>query len=415
MLRVLLAAALVSLPLVPVAAAAPGTLKLRFPPVDVAAGATVEACVFIPITTTEPLDLTSWEIRTRAPGLAVLHAIVYAYRGERLGEFAREAGRVVFSRGCLDLGPDDRDRRHMIAAITTPTGAGALPPGVALRLAPVPDTPGGPAAGLGILLDLNWSNVGSRPRRASARVLLRRARTGSVRRLAQPFADRAASLGLDVPPNQVGSTETSTAALNAARPGDPPLRDAWAPTGDACVVTFAPQIHKRAVFSGADLLGSDGLPRNPSPGVRNPFEPGREHFYGAFDYTDPGLATFFPPLLVRAGESIHYACWQDNGVTRVLRLGCQESAGVVPGIAAGLPDGHPAKPCSTPGAASPDCPAADPAYPGRSFTGACVPANLVAGPAPNDELCGIIGAYFDAVPGAAAGSECSVASLPPVS
>jgi hypothetical protein len=416
MLRLLrFAAACLPLVLATTAAAAPGVLKLRFPSVTAAAGAASEACIFIPLSSTEPFDMAGWQIIARAPGLAVQHVIVYVYQGERLADFARDAEHVVFSRGCLDLGPDDRDRRQMIAAVTTATGAGAFPPGVALRLSPVPDSPGDTPAGFGFLIDFNWTNATDRPRRASARVLLRRAKAGSVRRLAQPFADRSATLGLHVAPNTVGTTETSTAALNAARPGEPPVRDAWAPATDACVTTLVPQMHKRALFFGADVLDANGQTRNPSPGAPNPFEPGRTHLYAALDYTDPGLAAFFPPQLVRAGESLHYHCRYDNGAARLLRLGCEETAGVAPGIAAGLSDGHPAKPCRTPGAASPDCPAADPAYPGRSFTGMCMPANLVAGSSPDDEVCGILGSYFDAVPGAPAGSECNVSSLPPLS
>ncbi|HYR96409.1 MAG TPA: hypothetical protein VEM57_06705 [Candidatus Binatus sp.] len=391
------------------------SVKLRFPPVSVSPGGTSEGCAFVRIPGGASLDVAGGDITNHARGLVVLHAIVYVYRGERLAEFASQAGRVVFSRGCLDLGPEDRDRRQMIAAITATKGRIFVPDGVALRLAPVPATPGGVPDGIGILIDVNWQNRGKRPRRASALVVLRRARPGSVRRIALPFSDRTAELGLGVPPFRLGSTEVSTSALNAARPGEPAVRDAWAPAAEACVLTLAPQMHRRARFFGVDLIGTDGGVRNPPGGTPNPFESPRTHLYGAVDYTDPGLRIFAPsPLLVRAGESVHYLCWHDNGVIRAVRLGCDEVLGTAPGGAAGRPGGGPAKPCSTPNPAAPECPAADPAYPGRTFTGACVPANVVAGPTPDDEVCGITGTYFDAVPGAAPGSECDVAALPPI-
>jgi len=394
----------------PSAAAAARKITIRVPATTVDAGGATEGCYFVRIPGAAPFDLGSWEIANQPRGVTVLHTIVYVYRGERLGEFAAQARRVIFSKGCLDLGPADRDSRQMIAAITAVNVRGAMPPGVALRLDPVPASPGGPADGIGILVDVNWQNTGTRARRPAAKIVLKRAKPGSVRRLAHPFADTGAGNGLDVPPFGVRSTEDSTAALNAARPGVPPERDVWAPTADACVVTLAPRLHKRARFFGADILGTDGLVHNPSDDFRDPFDASRRHFYGAVDYTDPGLRVFLVPQLVRAGEAIHYFCWHDNGATRALRFGCEEAATVPPGVPAGLPGGGPAKPCAT----SADCPATDAAYPGRTFTGACVAANLVAGATPDDEVCGVTGTYFDAVPGAAPGAECNVTALPPI-
>jgi hypothetical protein len=405
--RFVLAAALVLASVTLVGARASRSIRLRLPPALAPAGRT-EACVFVRIPGTTPFDLSGWQIRNHAPGLAVLHTIVYLYQGERLAEFATTAGKVVFSKGCLDFGPEDRDQRQMIAAITAPSQSAVLPPGVALRLMPVPATPGGSPDGFGFLIDVNWQNGGSQPRRGSARIILRRARRGSVRRLAQPLEDASAALGLDVAPETLRSTEDSTAALNAARPGDAPVRDAWVAPNDVCVLTIVPRMHKRSRFFGVDLLAADGTLANPPGGVSNLFEPGRTHLYAAIDYTDPGLRTFSPPLLLGAGEALHYLCWQDNGVTRALRLGCEESPGVPPGIADGLPGGGAAKSCVTPGAGSPDCPAADPAFPGRSFTGDCVPANLVGGTTADDETCALTGTFFEAAPGAG----CDVSGLP---
>ena len=206
------------------------------------------------------------------------------------------------------------------------------------------------------------------------------------------------------------STETTTAALNTARPAEPALLDSWgpgiptlgepAPGGDACVLIVSSQMHKRTRFIGVDLVGADGMVKPPTGnGFANPFEPGRRHLWGSPDYTDPGTLTTFPGLAVRAGERLRYACWVDNGVTTAVRLGCEESAGVAPGIAAGLAAGGPAKPCHGAATTSPECPPSDPAFPGRSFTGACVPANGVAGPAPDDEACILTGFYYDAAPG----------------
>ena len=55
-----------------------------------------------------------------------------------------------------------------------------------------------------------------------------------------------------------------------------------------------------------------------------------------------------------------------------------------------------------------DCPATDPAYPGRSFTGKCVPANLVFGFTSDDDMCIMPGAWY---PANAAGS-CDLSGMP---
>jgi hypothetical protein len=409
MLRPALAACLLLCTVDLVAAHQHRTLKLRFPSTLVPATRS-EGCAFVEVPGAAPFDVGQWEIRNHAGGLTILHTLVYLYRGERLDEFAKDQGHVVFSRGCLDLGPVDHDQRQMIVGITTANQQGVMSPGVALRLEPVPATPGSSPAGLGFLIDINWENNGTRPRRASAVVLLRTAARGSVRRLEQPFEDGSAELGLSVPPRTTRSTEDSTAALNTARPGEPPVHDVWTAPGDVCIVTLAPRMHKRSRFFGVDLLAVDGSVVNPPGGTSDPFEPGRTHLYGALDYTDPGLRTYFPPMLLRAGEALHYLCWHDNGVARSVRFGCEEASTVVPGMAAGLPNGGPAKPCATPAPAAPDCPPTDANYPSRTFTGACVEANVVAGPTSDDEACAITGTYYDAAPGA----QCDVSALPPV-
>jgi len=185
--------------------------------------------------------------------------------------------------------------------------------------------PGGTPDGIGLLFDANWVNGTSGTRRGSTRVVLHRARPEDVRRVALPIFETTAELGLRVPPGLVVSSETSTAALNAARPGEAPLRDAWEPgitaegarppSGDACVLVVTGHMHKRGRFLGVDLIGPDGLPHNPPDGPDNPFDPGRIHLFASSDYTDPGAVTFTPPQLLHVGEALHYACWTDNGVT----------------------------------------------------------------------------------------------------
>jgi hypothetical protein len=148
------------------------------------------------------------------------------------------------------------------------------------------------------------------------------------------------------------------------------------------------QMHKRGRFFGVDLVGTDGQVHNPEGGVQNPFDPARRHLFGGFDWTDEGALV--RPFRLAVGEALHYACWDDNGSARAVRLGCEEVSGAIPGTI-----GQPAKPCSS----AADCPPMDVAYPGRSFTGVCRTANLVAGPDTEDEVCRLNGFYTDAAAG----------------
>ena len=107
----------------------PRTLTVRFPRFTLPAGSNVEYCYFVRIPTTTAFDLGSWRIvhagvkDTTAPR----HFLAYLYTGERLSEFP--AGQVIASRGCLDFGPVDRDRRVLVATGAARVVAHALPAG----------------------------------------------------------------------------------------------------------------------------------------------------------------------------------------------------------------------------------------------------------------------------------------------
>lgn len=424
MKRVAFGAAL-SLFVLPVRAIArePRAIKLRLPPTVVAANGNVELCLYTSIPATAAFDLGRWEIVQQGlrRDFTAVHFLVYHYTGDHAAEFARDAGRVVASRACLGLGSADRDRRQLIVSNPLTRSRNAFPPGLVLPLAPAPDAPGGPPAAIGLLIDVNLSNVSTRRRRVAARVVLRPASAGTVKRELKPIFERTAESALDVAPRTLSSTESSTAAWNAANPGAP-LLDAWgpglptrgspAPAGDACVVFVTGAFHRHGRFLAVDAVAADGSVVPQPQGVTNPIEPARRHLFGAVDYSDPGTLTFQRPRLVRIGERLRYACWHDNGVARPVRLGCEEVAGVPPGQPAVVSGGGPAKPCTTSGANPSECPPMDGAHPGRTFTGRCVPARLVAGTGLDDEVCVLSGVYYDAVAGAPVGAECDVASLP---
>jgi hypothetical protein len=206
----------------------------------------------------------------------------------------------------------------------------------------------------------------------SARVVLTRAKPGSVRRRLQPILARAADAGIDVPPFALRATES----LVDAR---------WRPPADACLFEVTGKTHRRGRFFGVELRDAADQPRAPLDGLPNPYASGRPTLFGAPDYTDPGTRRFDSGLFVGAAESLRYGCWHDNGEMEPARLGCLEGPGVTPGSV-----GVPAAECS------PGC--------------TCVPANLVAGPTPDDEICALAGFYYNAP----SGGSCDVSALPPV-
>jgi hypothetical protein len=67
-----------------------------------------------------------------------------------------------------------------------------------------------------------------------------------------------------------------------------------------------------------------------------------------------------------------------------------------------------AKLCTVAGPNPSECPASDPAFPDRSFTGNCVPARLVFGFTSEDEMCILPGYYYDADMTAPPGRECAL-------
>jgi hypothetical protein len=150
-------------------------------------------------------------------------------------------------------------------------------------------------------------------------------------------------------------------------------------------------MHKRTVKFTTDLY-QDGVRQSRGADDMVDKDDGSKHLYVSTDYSDPVNLTFWPPIVVQQGDALRYTCTNDNGVTRPVRLGCEETAGVPPGksivqLGGGL--GGAARPCKT----DADC---------AGFgTGRCVPANLVFGYLADDDMCILPGLYYDC-PGDAA-------------
>jgi hypothetical protein len=175
------------------------------------------------------------------------------------------------------------------------------------------------------------------------------------------------------------------------------------PDGPACVVQLTAHMHKRGMLFTIDHEKNGTKTR----------------LFETRDYSDPGVRIYTgeggnpPPFLVNVGERLTYECTHDNGVTTPQKMGCEEVPGVTPGKAsaevflAGQGLTGSATRCTT----DADCQQPDPHFPNRTFTGRCVPANLVFGYTSDDDMCILPGAYFDPVPNAPPGQECDVSLL----
>lgn len=367
------------------------TLKLKFPALPVEPGDNVEACTFLRVKLPAAFDATSWELTERGSSATFrpLHLLVYMYTGTQLDAWPVRT--PVPSRGCVAVGPDDRQSRQLIASGFVGASRAVMPSRVALRLSPQDGT-------IGFLLDAEWANDDVRRRKGRVGLVLHRAKRGTIARVAQPLLARSAESGLAVAPGTIRSTEDSTGALGAPA-------DAFAPAGGGCVLGLTGHFRQRGRFFGVDLRDAQDAVIPPPVPYENPIEPTRTHWYGSTDFTDPGvLPTVLP---VQAGEKLHWACWHDNGVERPQRLGCEESVGVPPGVALGAVGGGAAKPCTS----TLDCPTTDPAYPTRTFTGACVPAVLTGSDLVDDEGCALAGFVYDP----ASGGGCDVSGEAPTS
>ena len=377
---------------------------LRVPTFEVPAGKNREICVFVPIRSKEALDLGKIRIANRVadhgkPGaFATHHLIVYAYRGPL---DAVKAGVVKDDTACLNFG---RGRPNDLSIVATSQGFNSLwvtPHGTALKLTPDTDTSGKPVVGL--VLNSHWINGDTKPRRARAKVTFITRKPKEVIRELKPIFEVVANAFIDVPPGETrkvgwdwGPGRTDLADLTGFLGGA-----GYPEGGGACVTMLIGHTHKRGTLFTADLVDQAGA---------------RTQLYEQTSYSDPRAKLYTPPLLITAGQRIAYECTHDNATHP--RLGCEEAPGAAPGLSVlealgkgGASFTNPsgaAKLCTVEGPSPGECPPADDAFPGRTFTGNCVQAKLVFGFTSEDDMCILPGYYYDADMTAPPGQECTL-------
>jgi len=381
-------------------AGAPATqasISMKFPRFSVPPHSDREVCTFVRLPRKATYMSGGFQIVNVGVGPEFVshHFLMYTYNGTDMNKFPPK-GQIVDSKACLDFGPGDTNQRTLIGGSQSPKSRQLLPKGLAQQLTP-------PAAGepIGVILNSHWINSSDQTQFAAVKIKIFPAKRG-IKRIMKPIFDVVANEGIDVAP----MTESTT--RGSWRVGGPDfggaIGGAAIPKTPICAVSLSSHMHKRGKLFAVQLVQNRKT----------------TDLFSTTTYTDPPINVFDgkngrpAPILLNKGDGFNYACTQANGVDGTdLKLGCQETDGPTPGKVP-FPNGihAAAKQCHTAGDDPSECPATDPAYVGRTFTGKCVPANLVFGFTSDDEMCILPGAYFDTNPSAPAGQQCDLALMP---
>jgi len=386
------------------------SVTVRLPPFDVAAGQNREICTYVPIPTRRPLEVSEVRIRHQGgtPEFGTHHMIVFAHLGNP-ADVENIEKKVVDDVACLNAGTGNPADLQLLATAQTVRSRQPMPKGTALHLEPV-SVGRGDRKVVGLLLNSHWINGGVTPGRARAKIKLVFSKRRKVKRPLNPIFEATANAFLDVPPGETGEVSWSWG------PGLPSFAGTFFggglenPSGPACVSMLVSHMHERGRLFTIDLVDRDG---------------GRTRLYENVAYDNPPTLNL-GPLLVEPGQTLEYRCLHDNASD--VRLGCEEEVGVTPGESildrigesgldlsdlGGIGFDSPsqattgaAKHCTQAGPTPTECPPTDPEFPGRTFTGNCVPANLVFGFRSYDDMCIMPGYYYDADPDAPPGEAC---------
>ena len=407
-------------------------IRLRSPRLVVPARGETELWTAFRIPRDTPLDIAGFVVKNRGANATVAshHARVYAGASESV----TVSGRRLLHRWSGSFG--HYGEAMLIGGAQSAEKKLLLDPGLALRVQPVvPPGRRSKRKEVWVFLDSHWINGSNADRGVHVELTLILAPPHTVKRTLQPIFEVAANVGLSVAPHTIRSTEDSTTSVNAVLAGlnAAPLVDAWGPgvnvdllrassaqetpmpSGPVCLYYLTAHMHKRGRLFGVDFIESDGPVRNGAPEStpENPFEPGRHHLFVSRLWEDPADYFFRPGRLISPGQRIHYACWEDNGVTTRVRYSCGVAGGTAPGatlLAQSLFSDYPPSSCSQPQENSSEC-ASESAVGGPD----CVEANLTFGQgAADDEMCILPGAYYEPNFGAPAGHECDLALLTPI-
>ena len=384
-------------------------IKLKLGPFKIEANRDREVCQALKVPGVAGLEVSHWEARSRLSNRGVTgshHLVLYGYSGTDSTKFP--AG-LEDDPGCSGFGPPDFFKARVFLS-----GSGgenrvgkwsvqaASYPG---KLAQVMPSSKDDPTNSWVVINSHYFNNAPKPAQGLVKLKLWLKPLEAGKRVVRQVIQGDASKGIMLPPG------------TKSDPANNPIASAWRadgaendqteggknPSGDVCIFNLATHMHKRGTrfliqyaendqvettLDWSDWLHA-GVVLIPSLGpISSPV-----------NERAPGLLRAY--TAENAFPEIRYSCEMANGVgDREEKMGCQETAGVVPGVPwDGIGDGtggH-AKPCGKDAANCDGQP--------------CVPANLVFGPLSDDDMYILTATVYDPLPGVPPDQACRFRTL----
>jgi hypothetical protein len=359
------------------------------------------------------MEIASWEARSRVSrggSTGSHHLVLYGYSGTDSSKFPKG---IEDDPGCAGFGPPDFFKARVFLS-----GSGGETPGHKWSVTSA-SWPGDLAQVVPSSTDApndNWFVVNSHYFNQSRKVghglvklVLHLRPLDPRKRIIRQVIHGDASEGIMLPPSTNSSDVIAelghnpiSAALRADGAVNAQTEGGHNPAGDVCIFNLSTHMHKRGTRFLIEYAENGTV----------------EKLLDWPDWLHPGLVLIpsLGPIASPPGEryagllraytaengypELRYTCEMDNGKERELKMGCEETPGVVPGVEwDGLADPtttHP-KPCGKDGVNCDGKP--------------CVPANLVFGPLSDDDMCIFTATVYDPYPGAPPDEACRFRTL----
>jgi hypothetical protein len=381
-------------------------VKLKLGPFRIEANRDREVCQALEVPGVAGLEVSHWEARSRLSNRGVTgshHLVLYGYSGTDSTKFPSEL--VDDSAGCSGFGPPDFFKARVFLSGSGGTNrvgkwsvqAASFPGYLAQVMPSSKDDP----TNSWVVINSHYFNDAPRPAKGLVKLKLWLRPLEPGKRVIRQVIHGDASKGIMLPPGTKSDPANNpiSAAFRADGAENDQTEGGKNPSGDVCIFNLATHMHKR---------GTRFLIQYAESGQVENLLDWPDWLHAGISLT-PSLAPITSPpddrypALLRAYTAengfpeLRYSCEMSNGVgDREQKMGCEETPGVVPGVAwDGLTDPtttHP-QPCGKDGV--------------NCGGKACVPSNLVFGPLSDDDMCILTATVYDPTPNVPPSQACN--------
>ncbi len=384
-------------------------LRLKLGPFAIEAQRDREVCQAVHVKGLAGLEIASWVAASRVSHgghTASHHLVLYGYQGSDSSKFPSN---LVDDPGCAGFGPADffKERVFLSGSGGESTNGkwsvtGASWPGDLAQVMPAAkDDPGNSW----LVINSHYFNDAQKVGKGLVKLTLKLRPLDPRKRVIRQVIHGDASRGIMLPPDTKSDPAANpiTSALRANGAVNYTTEGGHNPTGDVCIFNLSTHMHKRGTRFLIQYAESGDV--ETTLDWHDWLHPGISLFPGLTPITaDP--ADRYPALLraytaENGFPEVRYTCEMANGVDgRDEKMGCQQTPGIVPGIA-------------WDGVADPTTTHAQPCGKDAANCGGnpCVPANLVFGPLSDDDMCILTATVYDPIPGAAPADACRFQQL----